>query len=31
LKMNVKTRAGQLIIEFYSEEQLNGIYEKLMS
>ncbi len=31
LKMHTKTRAGQLIIEFYSEEQLNGIYEKLMS
>jgi ParB family chromosome partitioning protein len=31
LQMPSKGRAGQLILEFYDEEQLNGIYERLMS
>jgi ParB family chromosome partitioning protein len=31
LKMHTKKRPGQLIIEFYGDEQLSGIYEKLMS
>jgi ParB family chromosome partitioning protein len=30
LQMPTKGRAGQLILEFYDEEQLNGIYERLM-
>ena len=25
-----KGRAGQLVLEFYDEEQLNGLYERLM-
>jgi ParB family chromosome partitioning protein len=31
LHMPAKGRAGQLILEFYDEEQLNGLYERLMS
>ena len=30
LHMPVKGHAGQLILEFYDEEQLNGLYERLM-
>jgi len=30
LLMPAKGRAGQLILEFYDEEQLNGLYERLM-
>ena len=30
LHMPAKGRAGQLILEFYDEEQLNGLYERLM-
>jgi len=30
LQMPTKGRAGQLIFEFYDEEQLNGLYERLM-
>jgi ParB family chromosome partitioning protein len=29
--MPTKGRAGQLILEFYDEEQLNGLYERLMN
>ena len=31
LHMPAKGRAGQLILEFYDEEQLNGLYDRLMS
>ena len=31
LHMPTKGHAGQLILEFYDEEQLNGLYERLMS
>jgi len=31
LHMPTKGHAGQLILEFYDEEQLNGIYERLMN
>jgi ParB family transcriptional regulator, chromosome partitioning protein len=30
LHMPAKGRAGELILEFYDEEQLNGLYERLM-
>jgi ParB family chromosome partitioning protein len=30
LNMPTKGRAGQLILEFYDEEQLNGLYDRLM-
>ncbi len=30
LKMHTKTKPGQLIIEFYGDEQLSGIYDRLM-
>ncbi len=30
LNMPTKGHAGQLILEFYDEEQLNGLYERLM-
>ena len=30
LQMPSKGRAGQLILEFYDEEQLNGLYERLV-
>jgi ParB family chromosome partitioning protein len=30
LHMPAKGRAGQLILEFYDEEQLNGLYDRLM-
>jgi ParB family transcriptional regulator, chromosome partitioning protein len=30
LQMPAKGRAGQLTLEFYDEEQLNGLYERLM-
>jgi ParB family transcriptional regulator, chromosome partitioning protein len=30
LKMHTRKRAGQLIIDFYTDEQLTGIYEMLM-
>jgi ParB family chromosome partitioning protein len=30
LQMPTKGHAGQLILEFYDEEQLNGLYERLM-
>jgi ParB family transcriptional regulator, chromosome partitioning protein len=30
LQMPAKGRPGQLILEFYDEEQLNGLYERLM-
>jgi ParB family chromosome partitioning protein len=30
LHMPTKGHAGQLILEFYDEEQLNGLYERLM-
>jgi ParB family chromosome partitioning protein len=30
VQMPSKARAGQLILEFYDEEQLNGLYERLM-
>jgi len=30
VQMPSKSRAGQLILEFYDEEQLNGLYERLM-
>jgi ParB family transcriptional regulator, chromosome partitioning protein len=30
LHMPAKGRPGQLVIEFYDEEQLNGLYERLM-
>ena len=28
--MPTKGRPGQLILDFYDEEQLNGLYERLM-
>jgi ParB family chromosome partitioning protein len=31
LHMPTKGRPGQLILEFYDEEQLNGLYERLMT
>jgi hypothetical protein len=31
VQMPAKGRAGQLVLEFYDEEQLNGLYERLMS
>jgi ParB family transcriptional regulator, chromosome partitioning protein len=31
LRMPTKGRAGQLILDFYDEEQLNGLYERLMA
>jgi ParB family chromosome partitioning protein len=31
LNMPTKGHAGQLILEFYDEEQLNGLYERLMT
>jgi ParB family chromosome partitioning protein len=31
LHMPTKGHAGELILEFYDEEQLNGLYERLMS
>jgi len=31
LHMPTKGHAGQLILEFYDEEQLNGLYERLLS
>jgi ParB family chromosome partitioning protein len=31
LHMPTKGHAGQLILEFYDEEQLNGLYERLMT
>jgi ParB family chromosome partitioning protein len=31
LHMPAKGHAGQLILEFYDEEQLNGLYERLMA
>ena len=31
LHMPTKGHAGQLILEFYDEEQLNGLYERLMN
>jgi ParB family transcriptional regulator, chromosome partitioning protein len=31
LQMPAKGRPGQLILEFYDEEQLDGLYERLMS
>jgi hypothetical protein len=31
LHMPSKGHAGQLILEFYDEEQLNGLYERLMN
>jgi ParB family transcriptional regulator, chromosome partitioning protein len=31
LQMPTKGHAGQLILEFYDEEQLNGLYERLMT
>src|ERR1035437_4846854 len=31
LNMPAKGRAGELILEFYDEEQLNGLYERLMN
>ena len=31
LQMPAKGHAGQLILEFYDEEQLNGLYERLMN
>ena len=31
LHMPANVRAGQLILDFYDEEQLNGLYERLMS
>ncbi len=31
LHMPVKGRAGQLILDFYDEEQLDGLYQRLMS
>jgi ParB family chromosome partitioning protein len=31
LQMPSKGRAGQLMLEFYDEEQLNGLYERLMA
>jgi len=30
LQMPARGRAGQLILEFYDDEQLNGLYERLM-
>ena len=30
LQMPTKGHPGQLILEFYDEEQLNGLYERLM-
>jgi ParB family transcriptional regulator, chromosome partitioning protein len=30
LHMPAKGRAGELVLEFYDEEQLNGLYERLM-
>lgn len=30
LRMPTKGHAGELIVEFYDEEQLNGLYERLM-
>ncbi len=29
--MPAKGHAGQLILEFYDEEQLNGLYERLIA
>jgi ParB family transcriptional regulator, chromosome partitioning protein len=31
VQMPAKGRAGQLILDFYDEEQLNGLYERLMA
>jgi hypothetical protein len=31
LHMPTKGHAGQLILEFYDEEQLNSLYERLMN
>jgi ParB family chromosome partitioning protein len=31
LRMPAKGRAGELALEFYDEEQLNGLYERLMT
>ena len=31
LHMPTKGHPGQLILEFYDEEQLNGLYERLMN
>ena len=31
VQMPAKNRAGHLILEFYDEEQLNGLYERLMA
>ncbi|MBZ5660980.1 MAG: ParB/RepB/Spo0J family partition protein [Acidobacteriia bacterium] len=31
LRMPAKGRAGELVLEFYDEEQLNGLYERLMA
>jgi uncharacterized protein HemX len=31
LHMPTKGHAGQLILEFYDEEQLNGLYDRLMA
>jgi hypothetical protein len=31
LQLPAKGRPGQLILEFYDEEQLNGLYERLMN
>jgi ParB family chromosome partitioning protein len=31
LHMPAKGHAGQLILEFYDEEQLNGLYDRLMN
>lgn len=31
LRMPAKNQPGQLILEFYDEEQLNGLYERLMN
>jgi hypothetical protein len=29
--MPAKGRPGQLILEFYDEDQLNGLYDRLMN
>ena len=31
LHLPAGSRPGQLILEFYDEEQLNGLYDRLMS
>jgi hypothetical protein len=31
LHLPTKGHAGQLVLEFYDEEQLNGLYERLMN